>query len=154
MSVIDHMTRDELLQVQASARVNQERADNALQPWDVRAPAPVLGQDIAKYRRDLAVKLKRLLPENHELRKVQYRRMDDATLSVFERQLYPAVHGAANDATSVPKGEMRRIVEIDQGGTKIAKWIGQESFVKEFTRPGRRVTSFMHRYDAAGRPLR
>jgi hypothetical protein len=34
------------------------------------------------------------------------------------------------------------------------KWIGQESFVKEFTRPGRRVTSFMHRYDASGRPLR
>ena len=100
MSVIDHMTRDELLQVQASA------ADNALQPWDVRAPAPVLGQDIAKYRRDLAVKLKRLLPENHELRKVQYRRMDDATLSVFERQLYPAVHGAANDATSVPSNSL------------------------------------------------
>jgi hypothetical protein len=95
-----------------------------------------------------------LLPEDHELRKVQYKRLDDATLSAFERQLYPAVRNAANDPTSVPAGEMRRVIEVDQGGTKITKWIGRESFVKAFTRPGRRVTSFMHRYDASGRPLR
>jgi hypothetical protein len=154
MGVIDHMTRDELLQVQASARVYQERADNALAPWDIRAPGPVLGEDINKYRRDLAVKLKRMLPEGHKLRQVQYRRLDDATITVFEPQLYQAVHAEAHNPNTVPPGQFRKVVEIDQGGTKIVKWIGQESFVKEFTRPGRRVTSFMHRYDAAGRPLR
>jgi hypothetical protein len=57
------MDRDQLLQMQRSGRVYQERADNALAPWDQRAPAPVLGEDIAKYRRDLCVKLKRLLPD-------------------------------------------------------------------------------------------
>ena len=150
MSIVDHMSRDELLQMQASARIYQERADNALQPWDLRAPHPVLGEDIGKYRRDLAVKLKRQLPESHKLRQVQYRRLDDATLSVFEPQLYRAVHDAAHDASSVPPGQFRRVVEVDQGGTKITKWIGQQSFVKDFTREGRRVVSFMHRYNTSG----
>jgi hypothetical protein len=154
MSVIDHMSRDQLLQMQASARVYQERADNALAPWDIRAPGPVLGEDINKYRRDLAVKLKRLLPEDHKLRKIPYRRMDDAVLANFEPLLYKAVYDMAHDASSVPPGEMRKVIEMDQGGTRITKWIGQEHFVREMTRPGRRVTSFMHRYDAAGRPLR
>ena len=49
MSVIDHMSREELMQVQASARVYQERADNALQPWDIRAPAPVLGTRVCRH---------------------------------------------------------------------------------------------------------
>jgi hypothetical protein len=154
MSAIDHMTRDELLRVQDAARIYQERADNALMPWDVRAPAPVLGEDIATYRRNLAIKLKRLLPPTHKLHKVQYRRMDDAVLTNFEPMLYQAVHDIAYDPKSVPEGRMRKVIEVDQGGTKITKWIGQEHFVREFTRPGRRVTSFMHRYDAAGRPLR
>ena len=95
MSIVEHMTREQLLQAQASARVFQERADDALSPWDIRAPAPVLGQDVREYRRDLAVKLKRMLPEEHELRKVQYRRLDDATISIFEPQLYRAVQAEA-----------------------------------------------------------
>ena len=148
------MSHDQLLQMQRSARVIQERADEALMPWDIRAPAPVLGESFDSYRRNVAVKLKQLLPKNHELRKVQFRRMDDYVLANFEPQLYKAVRDAAHDPSTVPPGQFRRVVEIDQGGTKMVKWIGQESFVKDFTRPGRRVTSFMHRYDASGRPLR
>jgi hypothetical protein len=157
MSVIDHMSREELMQVQASARVYQERADNALQPWDIRAPTPVLGEDPAKYRRDLAVKLKKQLPDEHKLRQVQYRGLDDAALSVFEPQLYHAVHDEARNPATVPAGEFRRVVNIDTNGMKIVEFIGQESFVKAFTRPGRRVMSFRtdHGYlDSRGRPLR
>jgi hypothetical protein len=150
MSIVDHMSRDQLLQMQASARVYQERADNALMPWDIRAPAPVLGEDAATYRRDLAVKLKRMLPENHKLRKVQYRGLDDQTLGVFEPQLFKAVRDAANDPSTVPPGQYRRVVEINQGGTKIVNWIGPRSFTDEFTRPGRRVVSFLHRYNTSG----
>ena len=151
---VANMAYEQLMRMQASGRVYQERADNALEPWDQRAPHPVLGEPIDKYRRDLCVKLKHMLPENHELRKVQFRRMDDYVLGNFEPQLYKAVRDAAHDPSTVPPGQFRRVVEIDQGGTKMVKWIGQESFVKDFTRPGRRVTSFMHRYDASGRPLR
>jgi hypothetical protein len=145
------------MQMQASGRVYQERADNALSPWDIPAPAPVLGEDISKYRRDLAVKLKRLLPETHQLRKVQYRRLDDAILSAFEPDLYRAVRAEARNPNTVPRGEYRRVVKIDSNGMKMVEWIGQESFIKEFTRPGRRVTSFRTDQgfvDASGRPLR
>jgi hypothetical protein len=157
MSIVDNMTREELMRVQASARVYQERADNALQPWDQRAPAPVLGEDPDKYRRDLAVKLKKQLPDAHELRQVQYRALNDTALSAFEPQLYRAVHDEARNPNTVPPGEFRRVVNIDTNGMKIVEFIGQESFVKAFTRPGRRVTSFRtdHGYlDSRGRPLR
>jgi len=122
--------------------------------WDIRAPAPVLGQDVAKYRRDLAVKLKRQLPDGHELRQVQYRALNDSALDALEPQLYQAVSAEAHNPNTVPPGEFRKVIEVDQGGTRITKFIGQQSFVKEFTRPGRRVVSFMHAYDASGRPLR
>ena len=49
------MTRDQILQMNASARVYQERYDTAFEPWGVRVRAPVLGEDIHSYRRDLAV---------------------------------------------------------------------------------------------------
>jgi hypothetical protein len=101
-----------------------------------------LGEDIAKYRRDLAVKLKRLLPEAHQLRKVQYRRLDDAILSAFEPDLYRAVHDIAYDRDSVPEGETRRVVQIDSNGMKVVNYIGNHSFVHDFTRPGRRVLGF------------
>jgi hypothetical protein len=157
MSVIDHMSRDQLLQMQNSARIYQERADNALQPWDIRAPAPVLGEDVDKYRRSLAVKLKKQLPEAHELRQVQYRRLDDTTLSVFEPQLYHAVHTEARNPNTVPPGQFRRVVNLDANGMKTVEFIGPQSFVHDFTRPGRRVTSFRTDQgfiDASGRPLR
>ena len=34
MGIMDHMSRDQLMQVQASARLFQERADTSLMPWD------------------------------------------------------------------------------------------------------------------------
>jgi hypothetical protein len=145
MALVDHMTRDELLQMQASARVYQQRADDALMPWDIRAPAPVLGEDIAKYRRRLAIQLKHQLPEDHQLRKVQYKRMPDDILANFEPDLYRAVRDIAFDPSSVAPGEMRRVVKVDQGGTKSVQWIGQESFVRDPQygyRPGRRVVGF------------
>ena len=151
------MSHDQLLQMQRSARVIQERADEALMPWDIRAPAPVLGESFDSYRRNVAVKLKKLLPADHQLRKVQFRRMDDYVLGNFEPQLYKAVRDAAHDPSTVPPGEFRKVIETDQGGTRFTKWIGQESFVKAMGRPGRRVVSFRTDQgfvDASGRGLR
>jgi hypothetical protein len=157
MSVVDHMSREELLRMQSSARVYQERADNSLSPWDIRAPAPVLGEDVAKYRRDLDVKVKKQLPDEHKLKQVQYRGLSDSALDALEPQLYRAVHDEARNPNTVPPGEFRRVVNLDSNGLKIVEFIGQESFVKAFTRPGRRVTSFRTDQgfmDVSGRPLR
>jgi hypothetical protein len=157
MSIIEHMTREEILQMQSANRVYQERADNALQPWDQRAPAPVLGQDVRDYRRDLCVKLKRLLPETHQLRKVGYRRLDDKALAALEPQLYSTVRSIAFDRDSVPAGETRRVVNIDANGQKIVNYIGNYSFIRDFTQPGRRVVGFRvgdHYVNTTGARLR
>jgi len=145
------MTREQLLRAQASARVLQERADDSLTPWNIRAPAPVLGEDVSVYRRKLAAKLKRLLPEEHELRKIQYRTLNDTALAALEPQLYQTVRDIALDPASVPRGTMREVVKVDpKNGHKEIHFVGRESFVRDFTRPGRQVVSFLHRYNTSG----
>ena len=64
--------REQLLQAMPAARVYQERYETAFQPWGLRAQAPVVGEPLDAYRRPLAVKAKRLLPDGHELRKVNF----------------------------------------------------------------------------------
>jgi hypothetical protein len=128
--------------MQSSARVYQERYDNALSPWDMRAPAPVLGEPITEYRAKLAILAKKQLPPDHQLRKVQYRRMDTAIFDNFEPDLLQAVSRAAYDASTVPPGQFRKVVEADTNGMKMVRWVGPESFVKAMGRPGRRVLSF------------
>jgi hypothetical protein len=80
-------TRDQLLQMQAAGRVYQERYDRAFSPWGVKAQAPVLGESIDDYRRKLAVQAKRLLPDGHELKPVQFRALNDDVFNNFEPQL-------------------------------------------------------------------
>jgi hypothetical protein len=152
------MTYDQQLRVRDAARVIQERYDSAFEPWDRRADAHTIGADFYEYQRDLAVKAKKYLPEDHELRKLQYRRMPNDVFQQFEPQLLKAVRDAAHDPDTVPLGQMRRVVEVDSNtGMKIVKWIGRESFVKDMTRAGRRVLSFRTDqgfFDASGRALR
>jgi hypothetical protein len=151
MSVIDKMTREQLLQAQASARVFQAKADSVFQEWGFRAPAPVIGQDPQDYRRDLAIMAKRQLPHGHELRKVKLWRLPRDVFETLEPQVYAACRDAASRPDSVPPGEMREVVRINpQNGHKEIHFLGRESFVKDFTRPGRRVVSFMHRYNTSG----
>jgi hypothetical protein len=66
----------------------------------------VLGQPIDDYRRDLAVKAKKLLPDGHELRGVQFRALGNAALEVFEPRLLRECKEAAYRADSVPVGEI------------------------------------------------
>jgi hypothetical protein len=151
------LSRDQAMRMQASARIYQQRYDDALQPWDIRAPAPVLGEPITEYRWKLARLAKHQLPEDHQLRKIQYRRLDTAVFDNFEPQLLQAVQRAAYDAASVPPGQFRKVTEIASDGMKIVKWVGQESFVKDMGRPGRRVVSFQTpngRVNASGIPVR
>jgi hypothetical protein len=150
-------SRDQAMRMQASARVLQQRYDDALIPWDLRAPSPVLGEDIREYRARLAILAKKQLPVDHEMRKVTYRRLDSLVFDNFEPQLLQAVQRAAYDPTSVPMGEFRRVTEIAPDGMKIVKFIGQQSFVKDMGRPGRRVVSFQTpngRVNASGIPVR
>ena len=77
---------------------------------------------------------------------------------MIEPQLLAAASASAWRPDAVPRGTIERRVAVDGNtGRKIVHWLGQESFVKDFTRPGRRVTSFrtdQGYVDASGRPLR
>jgi hypothetical protein len=99
------MTREQILQMHNASRVYQERYDSAFQPWGMRAPAPPLPtrpEDVDEYRRSLAVQAKKLLPDDHKYRNVQYRRLDDAVLNNLEPQLLKAVSEAGRRNDSVP----------------------------------------------------
>ena len=155
------MTRDDVLRQDASLRVYQARADSALEPWGVRAPAPVYNDDPRypeQYRRELAYLAKKRLPENHELRSFQVKHIPLDIFETVEPQIYKACRDTASRNDTVPfDAPLRRIEERDSNGMKIYKYIGQRSFVHDFTRPGRRVVSFRTDQgfvDASGRGLR
>ena len=80
-------TREQLLQAHASARVFQARYDEAFAPWGMRAPEPVIGEPVDDYRRKLAVKAKKLLPDGNELKPVQFRALENDVFEVFEPRL-------------------------------------------------------------------
>jgi hypothetical protein len=151
------LSYDQQIRQQASARVYQARYEDALAPWDQRAPAPTLGQSVEDYRRETLIKIKKLLPENHELRSVTIRRLPSDILDAFEPQFLQACRTEAYNPETVPAGHFRKVIELDSNGQKIVRFVGPESFVKQMGRPGRRVVSFLTPHgpvDASGRFLR
>src|SRR6516162_9630967 len=126
------MTRDQLLQMHASARIYQQRYDDAFQSWGMRAKAMAVGDDIGSYRRGLAVQAKKLLPDDHKFCQVQYRALNDDAFSEYSSR---------ND--SVPfDAPLRQVTETSENGTKIVKFLGQRSLVEDFKSIPRRVAYF------------
>ena len=152
------MTREQIMQMHSSARVLQERYDSALEPWGVRARAPTLGEDIDHYRREELIRVKKLLPENHELRKVQIRQLRDDAIDVLEPQILRAARETAYRSDTVPAdAPLRRVEERDANGLVSYRFVGQRSFIHDLARVGRRVVSFRTDQgfvDASGRGLR
>jgi hypothetical protein len=137
------MTREQILQMHASARVYQQRYDDAFSSWGMRAKAPVIGEDANDYCRDLAVQGKKLLPENHKLRAVQYRSMRQDAFEALEPDLLKAVAEYGNRNDSVPfDAPLRQVTETSDNGTKIVKFLGQRHFVFDFKAIPRRVAWF------------
>jgi hypothetical protein len=132
----------------AGCRRWQEHYQNAVASIDGRIPAPVFGQSVNEYRTEVLRLLKRtFLPQNHDLYRINYRGLknDSAALAALEPQLLREVVVQANNPANVPRGELREIKEFDRTGTLMSsRFIGQESFVKAMTRPGRRVLGFLH----------
>jgi hypothetical protein len=139
-----------------AARQFQEYYDSTLRLVGTKAPQPVLGQSVNDYRRETLRQLKRtFLPQNHDLYQVQYRSLRSDALETLEPQLLKAVVAEANNPAHVPPGELRKVERLDEyGKVKHIDWIGQESFVRAMSRPGRRVVRFMASTDSYGRAVR
>ena len=137
------MTREQLLQVQASARVFQARADQAFEPWGMRAPEPIIGEDPDDYRRRLMIRAKNQLPENHELRKITVKRIPGDALDNFEKMYYDACRDAGTRNDSVPPGEMRMVEKVNpHNGRKFIEFYGTRSFIHDMKPFVRRVLGF------------
>jgi hypothetical protein len=125
-----------------ACRQYQAYYDNALRKIGARAPQPIPGQDVNEYRAEVCRKLKRTyLPPIHDMYQVDYRALvaNDAldTLKIFEPKLLAAVVEAANNLANVPPGELRKIEEMDEyGKVKTVRFVG-DSFIRQFTVPGR-----------------
>lgn len=146
------------MQMQASGRIFQERADNSLQPWACEHYIPLSVRTIDAYRRTLLIQAKRQLPDDHPLRSVQIKRLASDALDALEPQIYDACQTAAYDMSSVPvDAPLRRVEERDTNGLTTVRWVGQRFFVRDIGRMGRRVVSFRTPrgyVDASGRALR
>jgi hypothetical protein len=143
-----------------AARRFQAYYDDALSKVGMRAPSPVLGQSVNDYRRETLRTIKRtFLPQNHQFYKMQMRRLPDDVLPGLEPQILQAACDEAVNPAHLEPGELKMIQVYDPqtGRVKWNDWIGQESFVKQMMRPGRRVVSFktdQGYVDATGRGLR
>jgi hypothetical protein len=139
-----------------AARKFQEFYDSTLRRVGMRAPQPILGTTVNDYRRETLRTIKRtFLPESHPLYQVQMRGLRSDALQALEPQVLQACVVEANNPAHVPPGELRKIEEYDQyGQVKTIKFIGQESFVKQMSIPGRRMSIFNERTREWFRPRR
>jgi hypothetical protein len=113
----------------------------------IHAPQPIAGEDINHFRaRSLNLFKRTFLPPVHDLYIGYHALAKQSTVAFdnFEKDCLAACKVEANNPAHVPPGELRKVEERDEYGkvTQI-KFIGREHFVKQMTRPGRRVVSFL-----------
>jgi hypothetical protein len=125
-----------------------ELFDPAFQSHNQQTPPSIDGEPPRQYRRRLYDRLRLKLPPNHELADI---RSDDAGSGQayvnFERQMIDAAVREGEHPSSSnlpPDGSMISRVQTDDMGEKSIRWFGRESFIKELSRPGRRVERFVH----------
>jgi hypothetical protein len=109
----------------------------------IQPPEPRAGEDVNHFRaRSLNLFKRTFLPPVHDYH-VGYHalsRADSTAFNWFEKQMLAACKVEANNPIHVPRGELRKIEERDAlGQIRQIKWIGQECFVKQMGRPGRRA---------------
>jgi hypothetical protein len=130
----------------AQYRASQQRQaafDPICRQVGLRAPMPTFGQHPADYDREMLRNFKKTFLIHHDLYRVNMRSLDDSVLPQFTSLVCEAVVKEAYNPLNVPKGEMRKVERLDElGRVSEIHWIGQESFVKEMGRPGRRVVAF------------
>jgi hypothetical protein len=136
-------SRDHLLDVIATARQYQARADDALSTWNIRAPEYTAGESLSEHRRRLAKVAQRQLPDDHEFRGVNLGKLDDDVFVPFEQKILGACKEAGTKPDSAAPNEMRMVERTDpSNGQKMIEFLGQRSFIHDFKPLVRRVRSF------------
>src|SRR6516165_1542298 len=150
-------SREHMLDRQSVMRQYQARADDALQPWGERAPAPIAGESVDEYRVRLVKIVQKRLPEGDEYREMPMRRTQRQSPDAFknfEDEIYPRARAAAGRLDSVAQGEERVITHVDPiNGHKSITFLRRDHFINDFKAPIRRVRGFFTKngyYNTAG----
>jgi hypothetical protein len=122
----------------------QERFDDAFSVWGRSAPAMRADEGTNSYIRRMArvAQKKNYLAYDEKVKRINFDQLPDHALPQFTEMLLDGIRRSVKRSDTVPGGTERRVVEIDQNtGSKITSFVrpDNESFVKDFTQPCRRV---------------
>ena len=131
-------------------RVIAEVYDDAFRSFGTEVPAAVDDEAPAAYRRRLFNRLARKLPSGHDLADV---RADDVcgqpiVFDNFEALIIEAAkrEGAKPSIDNLPPdGTLVARHRSDDTGTRFTEFFGRSSFIKDMTRPGRKVAAIYDR---------
>ena len=116
----------------------QERADSVFHAFGQRAPRPLEGETIERYRRRLATKLKTHSPDWKDVDLSAM--VDNKAFSAIENRVYADALNAANHPTDLEAGTMRQITKTDPvTGQRMHSFVGRSTFITEMKREPRRV---------------
>jgi hypothetical protein len=122
----------------------QERFDDAFSVWGRSAPQPRADESTNSYIRRMArvAQKKNYLAYDERAKRINFDQLPDHALPQFTEMLIDGIRRSVKRSDTVPEGTERKVVEIDGNtGQKITSFIrpDNESFVKDFTQPCRRV---------------
>jgi hypothetical protein len=120
------------------------RYADAFRAFGSEVPAPVDDESPSRYRARLYNRLARRLPPDHKLASV---RADDLgsqpqVFDNFEEMIIAAAkaEGERPSQENLPSdGSMIARTRVDDMNQRMTEFFGKQSFIKDFTRPGRRV---------------
>jgi hypothetical protein len=141
-------------------RDHQSRYDDAFAKHGRRAPEPAADARPPTYRRKLFGIAQSMLPSGHPLTKFDAGDIDGSAIPELERQLLSAIEAEGESPTgdNVPgPGEpLREVTKVDStNGARVTRFYGTEHFIKQLSRPARRVLRLVDPRDGKvllGRP--
>lgn len=117
----------------------QSRADGVMSQFGERAPQPMVGEAPAVYSRRLADGLK---AKSKAWEKIDLFKLQDEAFAIAREQIYADALIAARNPTDLQPGRMREVVRTTPAGHREVSFVGgpDTHFVKQFSRPSRRVS--------------
>jgi hypothetical protein len=144
----------------ARCREHQSRYDEAFAKHGKRAPEPAADAHPPEFRRDLFRIAQTMLPSDHELAGFDPRQVGSSAIVELERQLLEALDREAEEPTGDnvpgPGQPLREVTKVDStNGSRVTRFYGTEHFIKQLSRPARRVLRLVDPRDGKvllGRP--
>jgi len=126
----------------------QSRADHVALAFGERARPPMIGETPQAYRRAMATKFK---SHSTKWKDFDLAKADSGLLEIIEADVYKDAAAAASSPAALPANTIRARERTSAGGHKITEFVGNTSFVRQFSRPSRRLIGMPGLEQRAGR---